>query len=162
MLSSQLSQQNHTEMLPMQAKLVKNYTMTRVGLLAFERLKTLSIISYMPKIINRLKWDLATLLMNIDAQYELWGKKNPSYLYEGVCCTKNYWSLSNCRYVKVTPYMGIYIILETGIRVFFMYFLSLKSKVQKKINLLVSRPKRQCIQSCHQRTISTKSCIFIS
>lgn len=71
MLSSQLSQQNHTEMLPMQAKLVKNYTMTRVGLLAFERLKTLSIISYMPKIINRLKWDLATLLMNTDAQYEL-------------------------------------------------------------------------------------------
>ena len=31
--------------------------------------------------------------------------------------------------------MGIYIILETGIRVFFMYFLSLKSKVQEKINL---------------------------
>ena len=32
--------------------------------------------------------------------------------------------------------MGIYIILETGIRVFFMYFLSLKSKVQKKIRTI--------------------------
>ena len=63
-------------------------------------------------------------------------KKKTSYLNEGVCCTKNYWSLSNCRYVKVTPYMGIYIILETGIRVFFMYFLSLKSKVQKKNKLI--------------------------
>lgn len=86
----------------------------------------------MPKIVNNIKMEPFNLIKNIDAQYELWGKKNPSYLNEGVCCTKNYWSLSNCRYVKVTPYMGIYIILETGIRVFFMYFLSLKSKVQKK------------------------------
>lgn len=99
----------------------------------------------MPKIINNIKMEPFNLIKNIDAQYELWGKKKTSYLNERVCCTKNYWSLSNCRYVKVTPYMGIYIILETGIRVFFMYFLSLKSKVQKKINLLASRPKRQCI-----------------
>ena len=70
----------------------------------------------MPKIINKIKMEPFNLIKNIDAPYELWGKKKNLLLEWGGVCTKNYWSLSNCRYVKVTPYMGIYIILETGIR----------------------------------------------
>ena len=36
----------------------------------------------MPKIINKIKMESCNLIKNIDAQYELWGKKKPPTLIE--------------------------------------------------------------------------------
>lgn len=42
----------------------------------------------MPKIINKIKMEPFNLIKNIDAPYELWGKKKTSYLNEGVCAQR--------------------------------------------------------------------------